>query len=141
MFTPILIYSKNKQLCTEEIKQAFHSNHSQSLLAMCEILPIDHLNFDNTTWTFQLNKIMYQLKHGAFSSEMLQQFLYSKHEDQKHPYTLFGIGSLKDETNAQLEQDDYCILLKHTENKKHAFLVHAKDFKNEFIPYQTFFTC
>jgi hypothetical protein len=107
---------------------------------MCEILPIDHLNFDNSTWTFQLNKIMYQLKHGAFSSEMLQQFLYSENKDAKKPYTLFGTGSINETTHVQLPQDDYCILLKHEENKKHAYLVHSSDFQNEFVPHQAFFT-
>ena len=107
---------------------------------MCEILPIDHLKFDNTTWTFQLNKIIYQLKHGAFSSEMLQQFLYSKNEDLEHPYTLFGTGSINDAPTEDLVQDDYCILLKHVENKKHAFLVHTTDFQKEFVPHQAFFS-
>jgi hypothetical protein len=106
---------------------------------MCEILPIDHLNFDNTVWTFRLDKIVYQLKRGAFSTEMLQEFLYSKNKDLTNPYTLFGTGSIDNTSIAPLTSDTYCILLKRIENKKQAFIVHTSDFQNEFFPHQSIY--
>ena len=109
---------------------------------MCKILAIDHLNFDNSTWTFQLQETTFQLTNGAFPSEAFQNFLYSKNKDLDHPYTLFGTGLLNEDVNQYLSQDDYCILLKEVENKKQAFLVHKEDFKMEFMPHPiTFALC
>jgi hypothetical protein len=107
---------------------------------MCNILAIDHLIFDNSTWTFQLHDTSCQLSNGAFSSEAFQHFIYSKNNDMENPYILFGTGVIKEDVNQDLSHDHYCILLKQVDNKKQAFLVHTDDFKMEFMPHPITFT-
>jgi hypothetical protein len=100
---------------------------------MCEIMSIDHLNFDLSTWSFQIHDTFCQLNDGAFSIDPKNQYIYSEKEDQINPYTLFGTGAVHESTNQHLTKDQYCILLKKIDNRKRAFLVHSNDFYLEFV--------
>ena len=107
---------------------------------MCNILAIEHLNFDNSTWTFQLNDISCQLTNGSFPTEAFQNFLHANNKDMENPYILFGTGVINEDINKHLLHDQYCILLKQEKNKKQAFLVNKDDFQMEFIPHPVTFT-
>ena len=45
---------------------------------MCEIMSIERLNFDLSTWSFQIHDTFCQLNDGAFSMDPTNQYIYSQ---------------------------------------------------------------
>jgi hypothetical protein len=134
VFSLITFNIKKCHLCRQVSIFKYISNHSQIQSYMCEIMSIERLNFDLSTWSFQIHDTFCQLNDGAFSMDPTNQYIYSQAEH--NAYTLFGTGALHESTNQHLTKDTYCILLTKIDARKRAFLVHSTDFYREFIPNQ-----
>ena len=72
-------------------------------------MSIEHLNFDLSTWSFQVDETFCQLNDGAFFMDPTNQYIYS--QDEHKAYILFGKGAVHESTNQDLTKDKYCILL------------------------------